>query len=229
MLFRSKTPLGQVITWNTNQRVRIIGVVKNSMMGSPYSAPEPAMYLYNPGYAYVVTYRIAEHVPTAKAIAGLTAIFDKYNPSFPYMYRFVDDSYAAKFRQETLIGRLAGIFAGLAIFISCLGLFGLAAYVAEQRTKEIGVRKVLGASVAQVWMLLSKDFILLVLIGTVVATPVSLYFLKGWLQQYDYRVAISPWVFIGAGVMALLITVVTISFQAVKAALMNPVGALRSE
>jgi len=226
---RLKEPLGQVITWNRDQRVRIIGVVKNTMMGSPYSAPQPAMYLYNPGYAYVVTYRIADGMPTAKAIAGLKAIFDKYNPSFPYQCRFVDESYASKFAAETLIGRLAGIFAGLAIFISCLGLFGLAAYVAEQRTKEIGVRKVLGASVAQVWMLLSKDFVLLVLIGAMVATPVSLYFLRGWLHQFDYRIGISPWVFVGAGAAALVVTLVTVSFQAVRAALMNPVRALRSE
>jgi ABC-type antimicrobial peptide transport system permease subunit len=226
---RLKEPLGQVITWNRDQRVRIIGVVKNTMMGSPYSAPQPAMYLYNPGYAYVVTYRIADAVPTAKAISGLKAIFDKWNPSYPYLYRFVDKSYASKFELETLIGRLAGVFAGLAIFISCLGLFGLAAFMAEQRTKEIGVRKVLGASVAQVWVLLSKDFVLLVLIGSVVAAPVSLYFLRGWLQQYDYRIAISPWVFVGAGAAALAVTLVTVSFQAVRAALMNPVKSLRSE
>src|SRR5690606_27696567 len=112
------------------------------------------------------------------AITQLTAIFNKYNPSFPYQYKFGDESYAAKFRQEVLIGKLSGIFAGLAIFISCLGLFGLAAYIAEQRTKEIGIRKVLGATISQVWLMLSKDFILLVLISCVIASPLAYYFLQ---------------------------------------------------
>lgn len=226
---RLKNPLGKTIAYVSNQPLKIIGVVKDAMIGSPYRPVESALYIYNPGYAYVVTYKIAAGVPTAKAIAGFQKIFGRYNPAFPYMYQFVDASYAAKFAAETLIGRLAGIFAGLAIFISCLGLFGLAAYVAEQRKKEIGVRKVLGASVGQVWILLSGDFVVLVLVGVIVATPVSLYFLRQWLQQFDYRIGISPWVFVGAAVMALVITVVTISFQAVRAALMNPVKALRSE
>jgi putative ABC transport system permease protein len=226
---RLKEPLGQTITWAETKRVRIIGVVKNALMGSPFSPAIPTMFIYDPSWAYVMTYRIADGVPTAKAIATLTGIFNKYNPSFPYQYGFVDKSYEAKFGLETLIGKLAGLFAGLAIFISCLGLFGLAAYVAEQRTKEIGVRKVLGASVGQVWMLLSRDFVALVLVGVVVATPVSLYFMRQWLQQFDYRISISPWVFVGAGLAALAITVVTVSFQAVKAAVMNPVKALRSE
>ena len=226
---RLKEPVGQVISWNRGQRLTIIGVVKNAMMGSPYSAPEPAFYLYNPGYAHVVTYRIAAGVPAAKAIAGLTAIFNRYDPALPYLYRFVDVSYEWKFGAETLVGRLAGIFAGLAIFISCLGLFGLAAYVAETRKKEMGVRKVLGASVSQVWVLLSKDFVGLVLVGALLATPVSLYFLRGWLQQFEYRIGMSPWVFVGAGAAALAVTLVTVSFQAIRTALMNPVSALRSE
>ena len=226
---RLKEPLGQTITWAETRRVKVIGVVKNVLMGSPFSPVIPTMFIYDPGWAYVMTYRLADGVPTAKAIARLTGIFNKYNPSFPYLYGFVDKSYEAKFKSETLIGKLAGIFAGLAIFISCLGLFGLAAYVAEQRMKEIGVRKVLGASVGQVWMLLSKDFVVLVLIGSVVAAPVSLYFLRGWLQQFDYRIAINPWVFVGAGAGALVVTLVTVSFQAVRAALMNPVKSLRTE
>jgi ABC-type antimicrobial peptide transport system permease subunit len=226
---RLKEPVGQTISWNGGQLLKIIGVVKNTMMGSPYSAPEPAYYLYNPGYAHVVTYRIAAGVPAAKAIAGITVIFNRFDPALPYQYHFVDASYEWKFAAETLVGRLAGIFAGLAIFISCLGLFGLAAYVAEQRIKEIGVRKVLGASASQVWMLLSKDFVVLVLIGALLATPVSLYVLRGWLQQFEYRIGISPWVFLGAGGAALVVTLVTVSFQAVRAALMNPVRALRSE
>jgi ABC-type antimicrobial peptide transport system permease subunit len=128
-----------------------------------------------------------------------------------------------------LIGKLAGLFAGLAIFISCLGLFGLAAYIAEQRTKEIGIRKVLGASVSQVWLLLSKDFIVLVLISCVIASPVAFYFLQNWLQKYNYRVNIGVSVFIVSAVIAILITIVTISFQAIRAAIANPVKSLRTE
>jgi ABC-type antimicrobial peptide transport system permease subunit len=174
-------------------------------------------------------YRLLPAIKTQDAITRLTSIFNKYNPAYPYTYTFADDSYAAKFKQEVLIGKLAGLFAALAIFISCLGLFGLAAYMAEQRTKEIGIRKVLGASVSQVWLLLSKDFIVLVLISCVIASPVAFYYMHDWLQQYDYRILISPLVFIVAAIAAIMITVITISFQAIKAALTNPVQSLRSE
>ena len=135
-------------------------------------------------------YRLSPNIKTQDAITQLTAIFNKYNPAYPYNYTFADENYAAKFKLEMLIGKLAGLFAGLAIFISCLGLFGLAAYIAEQRTKEIGIRKVLGASVSQVWLLLSKDFIVLVLISCVIASPVAFYFLQNWLLKYDYRISI---------------------------------------
>ena len=160
-------------------------------------------------------------------VAQLTDVFNKYNPAYPYTYTFADESYAAKFNLELLIGKLAGLFAGLAIFISCLGLFGLAAYIAEQRTKEIGIRKVLGASVSQVWLLLSKEFIVLVLISSVIASPIALYFLSGWLQKYSYRISIGASVFFWAAFTAIVITLVTISFQAIKAALTNPVRSLR--
>jgi putative ABC transport system permease protein len=143
--------------------------------------------------------------------------------------RSADENYAAMFDLETLIGRLAGIFAALAIFISCLGLFGLAAYVAEQRTKEIGIRKVLGASIAQVFLLITKDFIVLVLISCLLASPFAFYFLHGWLQGYYYRISIGPWVFVISSAAAILITITTISFQAIRAALMNPVKSLRTE
>jgi ABC-type antimicrobial peptide transport system permease subunit len=174
-------------------------------------------------------YRLSPHVKTQDAIAKLTAIFNKYDPAYPYNYAFTDHEYASKFKLEMLIGKLAGLFATLAIFISCLGLFGLAAYVAEQRTKEIGIRKVLGASVQQIWALLSKDFIVLVLISCVIAAPVSFYFLQGWLLKYNYRISIGTGVFIAGGLLALLITIVTISFQAIKAARANPVKSLRTE
>jgi putative ABC transport system permease protein len=159
----------------------------------------------------------------------LTDIFSKHNPAYPYEYHFVDESYAAKFDFETLLGKLAGLFAALAIFISCLGLFGLAAYMAERRTKEIGIRKVLGASVSQVWLLLSKEFVILVLISCVIASPVAFHYLHNWLAQYDYRIIINPFVFVIAGIAAIAITIITISFQAIKAAIANPVKSLRTE
>lgn len=147
----------------------------------------------------------------------------------PFEYHFVDENYAAKFKLELLIGKLAGLFAALAIFISCLGLFGLAAYLAEQRRKEIGVRKVLGASVSAVWLLLSKEFIVLVMISCIVASPIAFYYLQNWLQQYDYRITINPVVFIMAGLAAVIIAIITISFQAIRAATANPVKSLRTD
>ncbi len=227
---RYKQPLNQLITWNNNPKpLRVIGVVKDALMQSPFAAAAPTIFIFTPGWSNIITYRLASNVNTHTAIEKLTPIFNKYNPSYPFMFRFADELYASKFDLETLIGKLAGLFAVLAIFISCLGLFGLAAYMAEQRNKEIGVRKVLGASVTQVWLLLSKDFITLVAVSCVIASPIAFYFLNEWLQKYSYRVAITPWVFIGAGIAAILITIVTVSFQAIKAALVNPVRSLRTE
>jgi ABC-type antimicrobial peptide transport system permease subunit len=174
-------------------------------------------------------FRLDPNAGRQQAIKKIAAIFNQYNPSFPFDYRFADEAYDSTLALEVLVGTLASIFAGLAIFISCLGLFGLAAYVAEQRTKEIGIRKVMGASVPQLWLLLSKDFMLLVLVSCLIASPVALYYLHNWLLKYDYRISIGPGVFIYAGVMAIIITLITVSFQAIKAALANPVKSLRSE
>jgi len=224
-----KDPVNQLITINFNAKpVRIIGVVKDALMDSPYSPVEPAVFGHNP-YGFVVTYRLAKNVNIHTAIDKIGKIFGKYNPAYPYQYKFVNDEYEHKFNLEVLVGKLAGVFAGLAIFISCLGLFGLAAYVAEQRTKEIGIRKVLGASIAEVWLLLSRDFIVLVVISCVIASPVALYFLSNWLQKYNYHINIGPGVFVLAALAALTITIITVSFQAIKAALANPVKSLRSE
>ncbi len=224
-----KEPINQVIKYdNINGPARIIGVVKDALMESPFTPVEPTVFNHGRGGNFII-YRLSAGVNTHDAIEKITRIFDKYNPAYPFMYQFVDEEYNHKFNLEVLVGKLAGVFAGLAIFISCLGLFGLAAYVAEQRTKEIGVRKVLGASVAQVWLLLSKDFIVLVIISCLIASPIALYFLSSWLQKYNYRISIGPGVFILSAVVAILITLITISFQAIKAALMNPVKSLRSE
>ncbi len=207
----------------------IIGVVKDALMDSPFGKADPTMFLYNTGSLDNIIYRLAPNTNPHSAIEKLNQVFAKYSPAYPYTYRFVDDDYNQKFGQEVLIGKLSGIFAGLAILISCLGLFGLAAYIAEQRTKEIGVRKVLGATVGQLWFLLSKDFVLLVVISCVIASPIALYFLQGWLQKYEYRIAVGPGVFVISALAAIAITLITISFQAIKAALANPVKSLRSE
>jgi len=224
-----KHPIGQTFKYDTTRT--IIGVVKDALMQSPYNPADPTMFLYDydPSPHSLLLYRLAPQIGTQDAIARLTPIFNKYNPSYPYDYGFQDADYAQKFNSEVLIGKLAAIFAGLAIFISCLGLFGLAAYMAEQRNKEIGIRKVLGASVSQIWLLLTGDFIVLVLISCIVASPIAYYFLQHWLQNYDYRITIGPWVFIAAAIAAVIITVITISFQAIKAAIANPVNSLRSE
>ncbi|QTE38299.1 ABC transporter permease [Mucilaginibacter gossypii] len=223
-----KDPINKVINYSFLGRVHIIGVVKDALMESPFTPVQPAVFNHGRG-GNDIMYRLAPNVNMQDAIKKIGKIFDTYNPAYPYIYQYVDEEYNRKFSLEALVGKLAGVFAGLAIFISCLGLFGLAAYVAEQRTKEIGIRKVLGASIAQVWLLLSKEFILLVMLSCIIATPVAFYFLKDWLQKYDYRITIGPGVFVLSAVAAIIITLVTISFQAIKAALTNPVKSLRSE
>lgn len=223
-----KNPLNQVIDYNFTGKARIIGVVKDALMESPFTPVKPTVFNHGRG-GNDIMYRLSPNQNTQDAIKKIGKIFETYNPAYPYIYKFIDEEYNRKFSLETLVGKLAGVFAGLAIFISCLGLFGLAAYVAEQRTKEIGIRKVLGASIAQVWLMLSKEFILLVMISCIIATPVAFYFLKDWLQKYEYRITIGPEVFVLSAAAAILITLATISFQAIKAALTNPVKSLRSE
>ncbi len=164
-----------------------------------------------------------------EALTKIRAIFQKYSPSSLFDYKFADQEYAKKFSQEERIGKLASLFATLAIFISCLGLFGVASYMAEQRTKEIGVRKVMGASVLNLWKMLSKDFVFLVIIASFIAIPVAYYFMDNWLQKYEYRMEISWWVFAASGMAALMITLLTVSFQSIKAAMANPVKSLKSE
>jgi putative ABC transport system permease protein len=223
---RLKEPLNQIIK-KKGKQYRIIGIVKDALMNSPFANADPTMFEF--GNGDYLMYRLSPNVKTHDAIERLAPIFTKYSPSYPFQYTFVDDDYNQKFSEEVLVGKLSGIFAALAIFISCLGLFGLAAYVAEQRTKEIGIRKVLGATVAQVWVLLSKDFVVLIVISCIIASPIAFYFLQNWLLKYDYRIKIGPGVFIVSAIGAILITLITISFQAIKAALMNPVKSLKSE
>ena len=164
-----------------------------------------------------------------EAIQKIEAICKTYSPAVPFAFQFTDEAYTKKFSDEERIGKLASLFAILAIFISCLGLFGMATFTAEQRVKEIGIRKVLGASVFSLWRLLSRDFIFLVIISLCIATPVAYYFMGNWLQHYEYRTAMPWWVFGAAGAGAIVITLLTVSYQSIKAALMNPAKSLKTE
>ena len=227
-LTKLKNPVGETIKWN-NKNLRVIGVIKDLVMESPFEPIKPTVFLISYTWANVITVRLKPGVPVREALAKVEPVFRQFNPGSPFEYNFVDAEYADKFSSETRVGTLSSVFAGLAIFISCLGLFGLASFVAEQRTKEIGIRKVLGASVFNLWKLLSKDFIWLVAISFFIAAPLAWYFMDGWLKDYDYRSDMAWWVFAASGLGALAITLLTVSFQAIKAALANPVKSLRSE
>lgn len=221
-------PLGETIKWN-GQAFTVIGVVKDLITGSPYDPVRPTVFYLGQGSGDYILARINASKSVSTALADMERVFKKFNPSQPFIYQFVDEAFAKKFGNEVRIGKLAGFFAILAIFISCLGIFGLASFVAEQRTKEIGVRKVLGASVFNLWGLLSKDFIILVSVSLLIAVPLAYYFMHNWLQDYTYRTDMAWWIFAAAGLGAIVITLLTVSFQGIKAALMNPVKSLRTE
>jgi len=159
----------------------------------------------------------------------IESTFKQYFPNLPYKYDFIDEEYAKKFASEERVASLARVFTLLAILISCLGLFGLASFVAEQRTKEIGIRKVLGATVTNLWVMLSRDFVQLVIIALLIAAPIAYYVMSQWIQKFVYRTDISLWIFLAAGSGALIITLITVSFQSIKAALSNPTKSLRTE
>jgi ABC-type antimicrobial peptide transport system permease subunit len=204
-------------------------VIKDMLMESPYEPVRQTVYKMNSGKGNVVNIRIHPAESTQEALSKIEAIFKRYDPSLPFEYTFVEEEYAQKFKDEERISKIVSFFAVLAIIISYLGIFGLASFVAQQRVKEIGIRKVLGATVFNVWGLLSKDFVVLILIAFLVAIPVTYYFLSNWLENYTYRTEITWWVFVLSGVGALLITLVAVSYQSIKAALANPVKSLRNE
>lgn len=225
-----KNPVGQIIAAPyANLNLHVVGVVKDYIAGSPYEEIPPIV-IEGPG-AWFTSMHIKFNPAhsTGENLAKAEQVFKKYNPAYPFDYQFVDQEYAKQFEDEQRVKTMAGLFATLSIFISCLGLLGLAAYTAEQRTKEIGVRKVLGASVFSLWRLLSKDFIVLVIISLLIAAPTAYYFMHNWLQNYQYRSELSWWIFAVAGIGALIITLITVSFQAIKAAITNPVKSLRTE
>jgi len=226
-----KNPLGKKV-FDLGIEWHIVGVVKDFILTSPYEPTRPILICG--AKSKFMTFNVMQiklngNNATAKNLAKAAAIFKIYNPEYPFEYKFVDEAYAQKFDNEQRQGVLAALFAGLTILISCLGLFGLATYMAENRIKEIGVRKVLGASVTGITALLSKDFVKLVIISFVIAAPLSYWAMYKWLQDYEYRVSIHWWVFGIACVLSVTIAILTVSYQAIKAALGNPVKSLRTE
>jgi ABC-type antimicrobial peptide transport system permease subunit len=224
-----KDPIGQLVK-DGDKQYHIIGIISDFILQSPYYPTKPMIIEGSAsGWFNVMHFKLNPANATGDNLKKAEAIFKKYNPEYPFEYKFIDEEYAKKFKAEERTGTLAALFAGLTIFISCLGLFGLATYMAENRIKEIGVRKVLGASVAGITTLLSKDFLKLVMISFVIASPVAWWMMHQWLQDYPYHVNIQWQVFAIAGLLSFIISVLTVSYQAIKAAVANPVKSLRTE
>ncbi len=221
-------PVGETIKW-FGTPLKVVGVVKDVIANSPYEPVAPTVYYINNDPGNYVIARLNPAVSSSAAMEAIEEVFTKFNPSQPFEYQFVDETYARKFGNEQRIGKLATAFASLAIFISCLGIFGLAAFVAEQRNKEIGVRKVLGATLFDLWKLLSRDFAVLVTISCCVSIPLAYYFLAGWLDNYEYHTTLNGWVFGVTFGATLFITLATVSYQTIRAAMANPGRSLRSE
>src|SRR5215831_7803827 len=221
--------VGSILTRDSGkEKYTIVGVISDFVYNSMYSAAAPLILYSDTSGVNFLTVRFKQNADLKTALAKVESVVKSDNPGYPVEFNFIDEQFNQLFKTETLIGKLASVFAVLAIIISCLGLFGLAAYTAERRTKEIGIRKVLGASAQGLAGLLSKDFIQLVAISCFIAFPVAWWMMYKWLQDYEYRIQISWWIFIAAGLLAILIALITVSFQAIKAALMNPVKSLRT-
>jgi len=223
-----KNPVGETIRIGKKDLV-VIGVIKNMLMESPYDPVKQTFFRIGHAPYDDVLIKINPKLSTHEALSKIAAVCKTYSPSVPFSYKFADDEYAKKFAMEERVGKLASSFAILAILISCLGLFGMASFMAEQRTKEIGVRKVLGATVFSLWRLISKDFVMLVIISLFIAIPAAYYFMFNWLQKYSYHTGLSWWIFAATAIGAVVITLLTVSYQSIKAALMNPVRSLKTE
>ncbi|MFN8306818.1 MAG: ABC transporter permease [Ferruginibacter sp.] len=224
-----KDPIGQIVK-DDGREYHVVGVINDFILQSPYYPTKPMVIEgCSNDWMNVIHFKLNAANNTADNLKKAEAIFKKYNPEYPFEYKFIDEEYSQKFKAEERTGTLAALFAGLTIFISCLGLFGLATYMAENRIKEIGIRKVLGASIPGITALLSKDFLKLVMISFVIASPVAWWMMDKWLQDYPYHVNIHWYVFAIAGLLSFLISVLTVSYQAIKAAVANPVKSLRTE
>lgn len=228
-----QNPVGEQLTWTPGWTAggtfTILGVVKDMVKGSPFEPTQPSIIFVSENDLAWLYIKIKPSVSAHDALPEIHKAFTSIVPSAPFDYRFADEVYAEKFRSEERVGKLAGIFSLLAVLISCSGLFGLASFVAEQRTKEIGIRKIMGASIANLWRMLTGEFVRLVIISCVIAIPISFYFMDKWLMQYAYRMQVSWIVFASAVIGALIVTLLTVSYQAIRAAMTNPVESLRSE
>lgn len=227
-IMRFKDAIGQTVKGDGTDW-KVVGVIKDFIYESPYEKISPLMVMGPKSWFNVMHVKLNPGKTTAANLAIMENIFKQYNPQYPFDCKFVDEEYALKFKDEKRIGTLVGLFAGLTILISCLGLFALATYMAENRIKEIGVRKVLGASVAGITTLLSKDFLKLVIVSFLIASPLAWWAMHQWLQSYTYRIGIEWWVFALAAVLSIVIAILTVSYQAIKAAVANPVKSLRTE
>jgi ABC-type antimicrobial peptide transport system permease subunit len=227
-LINNKNIIGSGIS-RSGQNLTVTGVIKDFVYSDMYKPSAPLILFPDTSNVNILTMRLKASKDLSASLAKIKSVMKADNPGFPFEYKFVDQQFEQLFKTETLIGKLSSVFSILAIFISCLGLFGLAAYTAERRTKEIGIRKVLGASAQSLASLLSIDFLKLVVLSCLIAFPLSWWMMNNWLQEYDYRITINWTIFLFAGLLAILIALITVSFQAVKAAMANPVKSLRTE
>jgi ABC-type antimicrobial peptide transport system permease subunit len=227
-IINKKNITGSIIS-HDSARFTIVGVIKDFVYNDMYAPAAPLILFSDTSNCNVLMMRLKTGAPIPSALAKIESVIKSNNPGYPFDYSFVDKQFEKLFRTESLIGKLAGVFSVLAIFISCLGLFGLAAYTAERRTKEIGIRKVLGASIKGLASLVSKEFLILVAISCLIAFPIAWWMMKNWLDGFAYRISLNWMVFAVAGILALLIALLTVSFQAIKAAIANPVDSLRTE
>lgn len=222
-------PVGKIITWYKGQPHPVIGVVKDMVMKSPFQAVDPAIYMMDyTDHTNFIDLKLSPELSTQASLAIVKAVFNEHVPNVPFTYKFADQEHALKFAAEDRVQKLSRVFALLAIFISCLGLFGLAAFMASQRKKEIGIRKVLGASVFNLWRLLSQEFVILVGISCLLAVPIAYWSLNNWLENYTYRTHISWWFLGVACLVAVSLTLITVSFQSIRAANRSPVQSIRS-
>lgn len=221
-------PIGMEMRFG-EEKYNVIGVTENIVMESPYQPVDPMLVFYNPNATGIISLRIKKDAALQKTMSFIETLFKKYNPAYPFEYQFVDEEFGRKFITEELISKLTNIFAGLAIFICCIGLAGLASFTIEKRIREIGIRKVLGATVQQVLALISKDFLKLVLIAFLIAVPLAWWGMHNWLKQYTYHIDISIWLFVGVGIIVLLLALTVVTLNTIRAAVVNPVKSLRAE
>ena len=227
-LMRFKEPLGQMVKYQ-DVNCKVIGVVENFVWASPYEPVKPAIIGFSKGWVGNIALRLNPAKSVSASLATLQNIYKKYNPQYPFEYKFTDEKFDQKFNNERLLGTMSMIFTCLAIIISCLGLFGLASFSAEQRRKEIGIRKVLGATIGNLWFSLSQEFVRLVILSIIIGSAISWYYMNQWMGKFTFHTALSLWVFVITMAMSLTICLITVSWQAIKAALTNPVKSLRSE